>query len=109
MSATQPTAAEFDRVCALIAVGRWTYAKTMPEAPHEYCLRMASTCSRKFVQATGESRPAPGRSPGPRLSLSSAGRPPGTLQATPDARKETPCRVSLIGPSNATALSPVRD
>lgn len=39
MSATQPTVAEFARARGLIAVCRWTYAKTVPEAPHEYCLR----------------------------------------------------------------------
>ena len=39
MRSTDPTAVEFDAARALIAVCRWTYAKTVPEAPHEYCLR----------------------------------------------------------------------
>ena len=39
MNADRPSVAELDRARALIAVCRWTYAKTVPEAPHEYCLR----------------------------------------------------------------------
>ena len=39
MSAAQPTVGELDRVRAFIGICRWTYAKTVPEAPHEYCLR----------------------------------------------------------------------
>jgi hypothetical protein len=35
----QPTADELDRAHGLIATCRWTYAKTVPEHPHEYCLR----------------------------------------------------------------------
>lgn len=36
---TVPTDAELDRARALMAACRWTYAKTVPEHPHEYCLR----------------------------------------------------------------------
>ncbi len=36
---TVPTDAELDRARAFIAACRWTYAKTVPEHPHEYCLR----------------------------------------------------------------------
>ena len=39
MSSTEPTGVDLDAARALIAVCRWTYAKTVPEAPHEYCLR----------------------------------------------------------------------
>ena len=40
MSSPEPTGGRPRlRHRALIAVCRWTYAKTVPEAPHEYCLR----------------------------------------------------------------------
>ena len=39
MSTTEPTGVDLDAARALIAVCRWTYAKTVPEAPHECCLR----------------------------------------------------------------------
>jgi len=35
----QPTADELDRARGLIATCRWTYARTVPEHPHEYALR----------------------------------------------------------------------
>lgn len=38
-SRDQPTPEEFDRARGLIATCRWTYAKTVPEHPHEYALR----------------------------------------------------------------------
>ena len=39
MSAALPAAGELDRARAFIAICRWTYASSVPEAPHEYCLR----------------------------------------------------------------------
>jgi hypothetical protein len=39
VTARRFTVAELDRARAFIATCRWTDAKTVPEAPHEYCLR----------------------------------------------------------------------
>ena len=39
MSSTEPTGVDLGAARAFIAVFRWTHAETVPEAPHEYCLR----------------------------------------------------------------------
>jgi hypothetical protein len=39
VSSTEPRGVDLDAPWAFIAVRRWTYAKTVPEALHEYCLR----------------------------------------------------------------------
>jgi hypothetical protein len=36
---TNAPAAELDRARAFIATCRWTFAKSVPQWPHEYCLR----------------------------------------------------------------------
>jgi hypothetical protein len=37
---TQPTTVDLDAARAFIAACCWTFAKTVPEAPHEYCLQV---------------------------------------------------------------------
>jgi hypothetical protein len=39
MSAVEPAVGELERARAFIGICRWSYAKTVPEHPHEYCLR----------------------------------------------------------------------
>ena len=38
-SSVQPSGNEFGRARGLIAGCRWTFATTVPQAPHEYCVR----------------------------------------------------------------------
>jgi hypothetical protein len=38
-SSARPTTDELDRARDLIATCRWTYAKTVPQHPHDYALR----------------------------------------------------------------------
>ena len=49
MSAVQPTVGEIDRAGAFIAICRWTYAKTVPQHPHEYSLRSWLTSEQQEV------------------------------------------------------------
>lgn len=39
MDTHQPSADELDRARAFIGICRWTYAKTVPQHPHQYSLR----------------------------------------------------------------------